>query len=316
MASEDRRDSEKLYNVRNISRLDSEYDYNDWLNNFNSILPTESQLSATDIVVVGDLNFFEKLGDLLKNTPKRVIANYIVWRHAMESVDYLSEPFRKLKFQFSKAVSGKESPEPRWIECVEEVLEFYPEAFGALYVRKHFKKDAKTAALTMVNNIMHEFNTMLENNSWMDKETKKEAIKKANAIKAKIGFADELLNDTKIVEYYNTFPVTVNASEYFASICAINHALTTRLFKKLREAVDKNDWTTTVPPAIVNAYYNWQDNSINFPAGILQGAFFNAKRPQYMNYGGIGFVIGHEITHGKRQFAVKIFSLTHVTTQL
>jgi neprilysin len=299
MPREERREAEKLYNERTIAQLQTDYPYNNWLSYFNGILPAESQLTTTDTVVVGALSFFEKLGDLVAKTPKRVVANYLVWRQVSGSVGYLPEIFKQRQFQYNKATSGLENPDPRWLECINVALNYYPHAFGSLYVRKHFREDAKAKALDMVNNIKDEFKIMLKEITWMDEETKKGANEKADTISAQIGFADELIDDAKLTEFYNTFPVTIDATQYYSSAFAMNIASTNRNNKRFREAIDWTDWTLFVTPAIVNAFYSSLENSIKFPAGILQGAFFNADRPQYMNYGGIGFVIGHEITHGE-----------------
>ena len=206
--------------------------------------------------------------------------------------------FTKRQQVYNQATTGKTVEDPRWLECVSTALNYYPHAFGALYVRKHFKPDAKKIALEMVNNIKAEFKEILKDISWMDAETKKGAEKKASTISEQIGFADELMDDSKITEFYATWPAEVSEMEYFESIRRLSIASTTRNNKRLFEPIDKTEWTAQVTPAIVNAFYSSIENSIKFPAGILQGAFFNAKRPQYMNYGGIGFVIGHEITHG------------------
>ena len=281
-----------------VSELQIAYSYNNWLQYFNNILPTEAQLTSDSVVVVGAKVFFEKLGDLLAKTPARTLANYVLWRQAVGSVSYMPSAFTKRQQVYNQATTGKTVEDPRWLECVSTALNYYPHAFGALYVRKHFKPDAKKIALEMVNNIKAEFKEILKDISWMDAETKKGAEKKASTISEQIGFADELMDDSKITEFYATWPAEVSEMEYFESIRRLSIASTTRNNKRLFEPIDKTEWTAQVTPAIVNAFYSSIENSIKFPAGILQGAFFNAKRPQYMNYGGIGFVIGHEITHG------------------
>lgn len=298
MAREDRRDAELLYNPMTVAELETTYIYNNhnWLNYFNSILPAESQLQSNDIIVVGAKSFFSELGSLLDRTPKRTLANYVMWRQAVGSVNYLPNEFKQLQQEYNRVTTGRTVENPRWLECVDRALDYYPHAFGALYVRKHFKETAKAMALDMVQNIKDEFKIILKDIDWMDAETKKGANAKADTISEQIGFADELLDEAKIAEFYATFPAEVNANEYYESAFRLNVASTNRIYRRLREAVDKTDWTSEVTPAIVNAFYSSLENSIKFPAGILQGAFFNALRPQYMNYGGIGFVIGHEIT--------------------
>lgn len=300
MAREDRRDADKLYNPMTIAELQLAYNYagHNWLNYFNSLLPAESQLTSSDIIIVGATSFFEQLGELLARTSNRVLANYVMSRHALSSISYLSKEFRDLQQDYTRQTTGRTVENPRWLDCVNRALDFYPHAFGALYVRKHFNEAAKEMSLEMVNNIKDEFKIMLSEIEWMDPQTKAQANEKANTISEQIAYADELLDDAKLDEYYQSFAATVNVNEYYESIFRLNEASTNRNNRRLREPIDKNEWTSFVAPAIVNAFYSSLENSIKFPAGILQGAFFNAERPQYMNYGGIGFVIGHEITHG------------------
>lgn len=310
MPREERREAEKLYNLRTITQVQTDYPYNqNWLGYFNSLLPAEAQLVATDQIIVADLPFFEKLGDLLNKTPKTVLANYFAWRQASGSVSYLSEEFRQRQFQYNQATTGRVNRDPRWLECVNLALNNYPHAFGSLYVQKHFNEDAKAMALDMVNNIKNEFKEMLKDITWMDSVTKDGANKKADTISEQIGYADELIDNAKLLEYYNSFPATITETTYYQSVFNLNIASTLRSNRRLREPIDKNEWTSFVTPAIVNAFYSSLENSIKFPAGILAGAFFSVDRPQYMNYGGIGFVIGHEITHGKAIFKVKFVKL-------
>ena len=281
-----------------VTELQATYNYteHDWLSYLNSILPIESQLEPNDTIVVGSLSYFEKLGALMARTNRRVLANYVMWRNAMSSVSFLPRIFRERQQEYNKQKFGTISSRIRWMECVEKALLYYPHALGALYVRKHFNRAAKEQALEMVGNIKEEMKIVLKENVWMDDETKKEAIIKVDMIREQIGYADELLNDTKLAEYYGTFPVTVNESEYYESASRIIAAYFNRNHRNLREPIDKDDWTSYITPAVVNAYYTRAENFIKFPAGILQGIFFNEKRPHYMNYGSIGFIIGHEIT--------------------
>jgi len=130
----------------------------------------------------------------------------------------------------------------------------------------------------------------------MDDQTREAALSKAKAISPHIGYPDEIMDDKKLEEYYKNLEIDPN--NFLGSILKMNVFGTDYAFNKLRQPVNKTDWETHARPTIVNAFYSWIENSIQFPAGILQGNFFSADRPRYMNYGSIGFVIGHEITHG------------------
>lgn len=280
-----------LYNLRTIQQLQANPNFtyvdNNWLEYFNNILPDASQVGLQDEIIVGALTFFDQLGPLLANTDKRVLANYVAWRHASSSVSYLPSDFRAIQFEYERITTGRAVAQTRWLECVETTLSFYPHAFGALYVRKHFNMVAKEKALEMVQNIRDEFKIMLSEIDWMDDYTMTGAQAKAETIREEIGFADELLMDDKLIEYYDAVPAVVSESNYYQSIINLTIASSLRNNMRLREAINKTEWSSFVAPAIVNAYYSSVANRIAFPAGILQGAFFNPDRPQYMNYGGI-----------------------------
>lgn len=239
-----------------------------------------------------------------------------MWRITGFSSFFLTENLRKRQLQYSTAVSGKQEQEPRWKECVDITSGSLPISVGALYIRKHFRQDSKSAALDMVNGIKSEFEEILKTVEWMDETTRIAALSKVKAMATHIGYPDELMDNNKLEEYFEN--LKINESTYLESVLDMNIFGTNRAFKKLRLPVNKTDWITHSRPAVVNAFYSSIENSIRkysikhyfrdsiiiiicsteFPAGILQGQFFSAERPRYMNYGAIGFVIGHEITHG------------------
>jgi len=248
------------------------------------------------VIVVSVPSFFESLGRLLKETPQRTIANYMMWRiHAFSSF-FLTEELRKRQLVYSTAVSGKQEQEPRWKECIDITSGSLSIAVGALYVRKYFRQDSKATALEMVNGIRKEFENILNEVNWMDDETRKSALNKLHSMSTHIGYPDEIMDNAKIEKYYEN--LSIDPENYLSSVLHMNVFGTDYAFNKLRKPVNKTDWVTHARPAIVNAFYSSIENSIQFPAGILQGQFFSADRPRYMNYGAIGFVIGHEITHG------------------
>ncbi|XP_049796462.1 neprilysin-2-like isoform X4 [Schistocerca nitens] len=189
---------------------------------------------------------------------------------------------------------------PSYIERLLQLLSHTPKsmplAVGSIYVRRFFDKEAKNAALEMVDDIRQEFLHMLQEVDWMDEGTKKKALDKAKSMVAHIAYPDELLDDSKLDHFYEE--LDVNSTLYLESLLNVTKFLMDCSFGQLRQPINKTSWTTHGASATVNAFYDPSENSILFPAGILQGAFFSADRPKYLNYGGIGFIIGHEITHG------------------
>ncbi|KAH8264524.1 hypothetical protein KR038_009603, partial [Drosophila bunnanda] len=318
--NEKRRNSSELYNLRTPAQLQAAYPYVQWVDYMNALLPEGLDVAEDEMINLSVPSFFEDLGKLLARTPKRVIANYMFWRIHGFSVGFLSEEFRKRQLQYATALSGRQEQEARWKECVDIATGRLVCCFGchgsvlglgisvgSLYVRKHFHKDSKANALEMVNDIRNVFNDILDEVIWMDAKTKKEAKEKLHSMATHIGYPDEMLDNEKLATYYAK--LDIDPDKYFESFLGMNIFGTDYSFNKLRLPVNKTDWVRHARPAIVNAFYSSLENSIQFPAGILQGHFFNAQRPKYMNFGAIGYVIGHEITHGfddqGRQFDVK-----------
>lgn len=197
-------------------------------------------------------------------------------------------------------------------------------AVGALYVRKYFNENSKQHAEEIVENIRSSFIDMLHKVTWMDEQTKSAAVNKAKALVAHIAYPKELTNKTKLEEYYKT--LEMNEDEYLMNALRLNKFKTEYALRELYSPVNKTDWLAHATPAMTNAFYAALENSIRkflwflsksdiwkqfplitlyhwdvileFPAGILQGSFLSEERPNYMNYGAIGQIIGHEITHG------------------
>ncbi|XP_017759283.1 PREDICTED: membrane metallo-endopeptidase-like 1 isoform X2 [Eufriesea mexicana] len=296
LPNEKRRNATLLYNPMTVRELSKTYPSVPWKEYFNTLLAPNVQVDEEEVVIVSVPNYIASLEKLLATTPKRVQANYVMWRAAASSVSYLTDNIRKRQLQYSTALSGKTEREPRWKECIDTVSGSLSISVGAMYVRKYFKEDAKKNAVEMVADIRKEFTKILQKVDWMDEETRKSALNKAASMASHIAYPDELLDNNKLEEFYEKLELTTD--NYLEGILNLTLFGVEYSFSKLRKPVNKSDWITHGRPAIVNAFYSSIENSIQFPAGILQGAFFNNDRPRYMNYGAIGFVIGHEITHG------------------
>jgi predicted metalloendopeptidase len=296
LPSEERRNVTKLYNAMTVYEMETTFPTIPWLTYVNNILPENVHITRDEVIIVAVPSFIKGLEKLIVQTPKRVIANYVMSRVAGASVNYLNEELRNRQLQFSTVLSGKTEREARWKECIDIVSGGLSIPVGSLYVRKFFKEEAKTTAMEMVDDIRKEFINILMNVDWMDEKTKQKGLQKAEAMAVHIAYPDELLDDKKLEDFYEKLEVDHNL--YLESILNVTKFGMNYSFGRLRAQVNKTEWITHGRPAIVNAFYSSIENSIQFPAGILQGAFFNSERPRYMNYGAIGFVIGHEITHG------------------
>uniref|UniRef100_A0A0N4ZHP9 Neprilysin n=1 Tax=Parastrongyloides trichosuri TaxID=131310 RepID=A0A0N4ZHP9_PARTI len=295
--SDNRRNNSRMHNERKISNLPSLFNQVEWERYFSLIMPLEVQnFSKNDTkIIVTELEYLKKLSNFLKRSDKRVIVNYVMWRFVQVYTKVLDERFEDVKQELNKVMSGQETKPPRWKSCIATAMGYLPLAIGSVYVRDHFQPTDKQEAMIMIENLQKSFIELVKQNEWVTEKTKKIAIDKANAMIKSIGYPDFILNKTKLDKYY--YGLDITHEDGFVDVCmkAIKWS-NRRDFLKLKEPFDKNEFD--VSPAAVNAFYSPERNSITFPAGILQPPFFSGKFPKAVNYGGIGAVIGHEITHG------------------
>lgn len=179
---------------------------------------------------------------------------------SLTAASFLHDEVRNRALEFSKVHSGKMEYEPRWKECVAITSSYFPIATGALYVRKFFNEKSKETASEMVHSIKNEFEEILSNVSWMDDKTKAAALCKVEKMVSHIGYPDELMDDKKLIDYYEGLHVPEH--EYLKSVLNLNRFRLDSEVKKFRMPVNKTDWITHSEVAIANAYYSWLENSI------------------------------------------------------
>ncbi|KAM7312471.1 neprilysin-2-like [Ixodes scapularis] len=266
----------------------------DWDRYFNSLLVDKVTPDEPISVVVPE--FVKQFESLILRTPARTVANYMVWRAVLQSYGMLGKPWRERLQEFIGVLTGQTREMARWEQCIGSLTGYLGMALSSLYVRHFFQEDSKGAALDMVNFILKEFMAILDDIDWMDEQTRQRARAKALAIQPYIGYPEELLKDALVGEHYRN--VKLQPDTYFENVMRLRKWYTDYEYGHLRKPHIKGKWENLAQVAVVNAYYNSQENCIMFPAGILQGVFFSKDRPNYLNYGAIGSVIGHEITHG------------------
>ncbi|XP_044734113.1 neprilysin-1-like [Chrysoperla carnea] len=288
----DRHDTSAIYKKLSVAQLQKAVPQLKWLDYFNALMDTE--ITNDEPVVAYAMTYFTEMGRILGETDRRVIHNYIIWRLVMNVMPHMIDEYQHVRVEFRKILLGILSDRNRWAQCVEVTNKKMGMAVGALFIRDNFNHESKVTALEMIHTIREAFNELLAENVWMDDETRAVAKAKADAMNERIGYP-ELLTATKELEAeYVTLNVT--NSHFLLNIFNVLRYDAFQNLKKLRQPVDKNKWTTE--PAVVNAFYNPNKNDIVFPAGILQPLFYSQHFPKSLNYGGIGVVIGHEITHG------------------
>jgi putative endopeptidase len=243
--------------------------------------------SAPDSVLVSAPKFFESVNKMLIETPVETWKTYLTWNLLKGSSSYLSSPFVKASFTFNQIVSGQKVQTPRWQRMSSLTDGVVGELLGQLYVAKYFKPEAKVRMEELVKNLRKAFEIRIKQLDWMSEETKQRALAKLYAFTPKIGYPDTWKNYEGLEISPNTFYQNMrNAGAWgFQENIA-----------QIGKPVDRTKWGMT--PPTVNAYYSPVMNEIVFPAGILQFPFFDAKADDAINYGGIGGVIGHEMSHG------------------
>jgi len=241
-----------------------------------------------DTVLVGQPGYYKGLDNLLKTEPIAVWKDYAEFGALNSSATTLSKDFRDAHFDFfGKVLYGQKQQKERWKIMVQRVDGGLGELLGQVYAEKYFTPEAKKRMLDLVNNLQAVYREKIEKLDWMSAETKKSAIAKLDAFTKKIGYPDK---------WKNYDDVTISKDAFYANMQSIAHHDYAFMMGKLGKPVDKTEWGMT--PPTVNAYYNPPFNEIVFPAGILQYPFFDKNADDAVNYGGIGMVIGHEMTHG------------------
>jgi putative endopeptidase len=254
--------------------------------NWAQLMP-EMKAPGQDTVLVGEPGFFKVADSLLAATPVSDWKVYLKWGVLKGSAGSLSSPFIDANFKFSQVLSGQKVQTPRNERMSGLVDGSLGELLGQLYVEKYFTPAAKQYMLNLVNNLKTTLGDRIQRLDWMSAETKARALKKLAAFTVKIGYPDK----------WQTYDgIVINRNDYVGNLRSIAAWRYNYNVSQLGKPVDKTRWGMT--PPTVNAYYNPSNNEIVFPAGILQFPFFDFDADDAVNYGGIGAVIGHEMTHG------------------
>jgi len=283
MSNVDVRDPNKTYHRMTVADFQTLTPDFSWKTYFGEVgNPTLRELN------VGQPDFFKALNGQLTATPLEDWKTYLRWTLVDTTAPGLSEPFVAEDFAFNgKELRGTKEIQPRWKRCVVATDRGLGEALGRLYVEKYFPPEAKAHALEMVHNLVAALHDDLQTLAWMSPETRAQAMAKLQAFGVKIGYPDKWRDYSALkIERTAYMQNELHAAEFeFA-----------RQLNKIGKPVDRTEWGMT--PPTVNAYNRSSMNEIVFPAGILQPPFYNPKADDAVNYGGMGAVIGHEITHG------------------
>ncbi|CAF1185487.1 unnamed protein product [Rotaria sordida] len=250
----------------------------------------------SDIVTVDELDYFYNISLIIDQTPPRTLQNYVIWRFMMDQIHNMPKRFRSIEKDFDHIVRGTATEEARTVMCGNYVNDNMGFAVSKLYIKKYFDYNARNQSFEIVRNIRKAFINTLNESTWMDNISKSKAIEKAEAIDEKIGYPDYLASDN-VTQLETEYAEYIFNSSYINNVLKLLQIKAKERFQILRKSVDRKAWNF-IAPTVVNAFYLPSTNQITFPVGILQMPFFHKDAPKYLNYGGIGTIIGHEITHG------------------
>jgi putative endopeptidase len=277
------RDPYKTYNklsVAGFSELSQGIEWSKMLSLMN--------VNWKDSILVSTPGFFTGIGSLIQKQPLENWKTYLRWHIIHSAAPYLTSSIVNDNFEFyGKTMRGQKEMTPRWKRVLRMVDGSIGELLGQTYVSRYFKPEAKNRMMELVTNLEKAYESRINKLDWMTPTTKVKALGKLHAFIRKIGYPDK---------WKDYSAISITADNYFQNIQNCGAWAYNDMIGKLGKTVDKSEWLMT--PPTVNAYYNPTMNEIVFPAGILQFPFFAAEADDAVNYGGIGAVIGHEMTHG------------------
>lgn len=277
------RNLESLYNRYDAASLRELTPELDW-----AAYRAATGFPEVDSLSVATPEFFEALDDALSSTPLGVLQDYLRWHLVSSAAQWLHPTLAREDFDFfGRQLSGQQNQRERWSRCVDVVNGGLGDAVGQLFVARYFAGDSKERAVGMIKDIEHALAASFPTLDWMDDPTREIAQTKIDAVRNKIGYPEEPQSYAG---------VSIDPGQYFENRLATGRHEYERWMRQAGGKVDPDEWLMT--PPTVNAYYNPTGNEIVFPAGILQPPFFHRDYPAAMNYGAIGAVMGHELTHG------------------
>lgn len=284
MTRAEQRDISKLYNIRTIDQLQADYPAINWARYFELM-----GVKNISTVILEQPKVMAVANDMMLNLKDQEIKDYVAGMIMTSAANYLSDEFGETAFDFyGRTLSGQQERKVRWKRAMAIPNGVLGEAVGQLYVEKYFAGDSKEKMVKLINNLRKALAERIAGLEWMSDQTKVNALVKLNSFTVKVGYPDKWKDYSKL---------TIDPSKtLYDNMKAASLWSTKRNLEKYGKPVDREEWGMT--PQTVNAYYNPLNNEIVFPAAILQAPFFDPKADDATNYGAIGVVIGHEMTHG------------------
>lgn len=278
----EQRDPYTIYHFMNKEELQKATPNFSWPSYFKEI--EQPQIESINLAMPA---FFKNFNNMLQTVSIEDWKIYLRWQLIDAFASYLSEPYVSENFHMSSVINGALKIQPRWKRVINAENSALGFAIGKIYVEKYFPPSSKQEVQEILHNIRLALSQDLKTLTWMTQPTREAALKKLQHMEERVGYPDKWWDYTNL---------TIDRGPYVLNVIRTNLFLARRELNKIGKPVDRTEWEMT--PQTVNAYYDPSMNNINLPAGILQPPFFDPKAPPAINYGAIGFVVGHEITHG------------------
>lgn len=282
MSQVDQRDPHAVYHIMDRAQLNKITPDFSWPAYFSTM--GQAQIKSINLAMP---EFFKDMNTQLKTVSLDDWKIYLRWHLIDAFAAYLSKPFVDQNFKMVAVLTGAEKILPRWKRVVSTENSALGFAIGKMYVARYFSPEDKKQALDILKNIREVLREDISTLSWMTPATRKAALKKLNLMEERVGYPSKWWDYSKL---------EVNRGPFVLNVIKANEFLTQRDLNKIGKPIDRTEWVMT--PQTINAYYDPSMNNLNIPAGILQSPFFDPKAPAAINYGAIGFVMGHEMTHG------------------
>ncbi|XP_077893725.1 endothelin-converting enzyme 1-like isoform X1 [Ictidomys tridecemlineatus] len=290
---EKRRDEELIYHKVTAAELQTLAPAFNWLPFLNAIFhPME--INASEPIVVYDKDYLEQVSALINSMDRCLLNNYMIWNLVRKTSSFLEQRFQDADEKFMEVMYGtKKTCLPRWKFCMSDTENNLGFALDPMFVKVTFTENSKNIASEMILEIKKAFEESLSTLKWMDEDTQKSAKEKMDAIYNMIGYPNFIMDPKELDKVFNDY--TAVPDLYFENAMQFFNFSWRVTADQLRKAPNRDQWSMT--PPMVNAYYSPTKNEIVFPAGILQAPFYTRSSPKALNFGGIGVVVGHELTH-------------------
>ncbi|CAO1430048.1 unnamed protein product [Diamesa tonsa] len=286
------RDITTSYHYTTIHELQQKYPYMDWMKFVRTRIPKQIAIDDTEEVLYIGIDYLTEFGDLIKVTPKKTVANYLYWRIADLSVNFLSKKLQVVKLKFHEELSGNRNLDEGWKKCVTEAVVNLQHAVSAMYTQKKTQNKDKDNAVKLVESLKETTKQLTDESYWMNKTEKNAIQNMLDKVQMLIGFPNEYLNDSLLIDYHNSLTFDDNIT-YFNAILDMRKFSIAKQYKTLRENVNDSEWEGISDITVVSSKFSTTDSFITIPVAYLRAPFYSATTQAYLNYAGLGVDAGY-----------------------